>query len=114
MFAKTCQAENETEEICISWLKPNGGNEIDNYIVKWIIIEDNLNHSDTIPYNGMESDNYTIINLQPAKAVKVSIQASNCAGEGDASTKTYATGKSFTFSKIFFVILLLFSMSIFV
>ena len=33
-FAATCEVNDKTAEICISWLKPVGGNEIDNYIVQ--------------------------------------------------------------------------------
>ena len=40
----------------------------------------------------MESSTYTINNLQPAQAVGVSIRAQNNGGEGDVSTKLYATG----------------------
>ena len=94
LFADTCQANNKTDEICISWLKPEGGNKIDNYIVEWTV-ESNLKYSDIIPYNGMDSNNYTIKNLQPAQAVNVSIRANNSAGQGEASTKMCTSGRSF-------------------
>ena len=92
MFAGTCEASTKTEEICLSWSKPEGGNELDNYTVEWIE-KDNLEYSHTIPYNGTESNSYTINNLHPGQAVNVSIRASNCAGVGRASWKIYATGK---------------------
>ena len=93
IFAGTCEVNNKTTKICISWLKHEGGNQIDNYTVQWMI-DENQNYSDSISYNGMESSAYTIKNLQPAQAVSVSIQASNSAGESEAATKMYATGKS--------------------
>ena len=101
IFAGTCKVNDKTTEICISWLKAEGGNQIDNYLIEWMI-DDNLNYSDTIPYNGMESNNYTINNLQPSQAVNVSIRASNSAGESEAATKSYATGKCFYVRCIFF------------
>ena len=101
IFAGTCEVNNKTTEICLSWLKHEGGNLIDNYLVEWMI-DGNLNYSDTISYNGMESSTYTINNLQPAQAVSVSIQASNSAGESEALTKMYATGKSILKYYLFF------------
>ena len=94
-FAGTCQVDNITAEICISWLKPVGGNEIDNYIVRWTMIEDNVEHSEVIPYNGMESNTYTISNIEPAQTVNASIRASNFAGESGTFWQIYATGKFF-------------------
>ena len=104
LFVDTYQADNEADEICISWLKPEGGNEIDNYIVRWIIMEDNLNYSDTIPYNGMDSNTFAIKSHQPAQAVNVSIRASNSAGESEASWKVYITGKFFPFATDIFLL----------
>ena len=89
----TCEANHKTEQICVSWLKPEGGNEIDNYILQWAIIEDNLTYSYAIPFNGMESNNYTIKHLQPGQAVNVSIRANNSAGKGEAFWKLFAAGR---------------------
>ena len=94
MFGSACKANIKTEEMCLSWLKPEGGNEINIYIIEWII-EHTAKHIDTIPYNGMESNNYTIRNLRPAQAVNVSIRASNSAGEGEVSWEKHATGRTF-------------------
>ena len=93
LFTGSCETSIETEEICITWLKPEGGNEIENYIVQWMIVEDNLTYFHIIPYNGVESNNYTINNLQPAQAVNVSIRANNSAGESEASWNIFATGR---------------------
>ena len=93
-FFHACEVNNKTEEICISWLKPEGGNEIDNYIINWIV-EDNLNYSHSIAYYGMESNSYAIKHLQPAQEVNVSIRANNSAGESEASWKPFATGRTF-------------------
>ena len=97
MLVGICEARIKTAEICISWLKPERANEIDNYIVEWMI-EGNMKHSDTIPYNRTESNTYTINNLQPSQVYIISIRAQNNGGEGDVSTKLYATGKSFLLS----------------
>ena len=94
-FAGTCEANNKTAEICVSWLKPVGGNEIDNYIVQWTIIEDNVEHSEVIPFYWMETNTYTISNIEPAQSVNVSIRVINFAGESETSWQVYATGKSF-------------------
>ena len=94
-FAATCEVNNKTAEICVSWLKPVGGNEIDNYIVQWKMVKDHVEHSEVIPYNGMESNTYTISNIEPAQTVNVSIRASNFAGESGTSWQIYATGKYF-------------------
>ena len=90
-FSYNCEVNTETEELCISWLKPEGGYRIDNYIVEWVA-EDNFKHFHAIPFNLTESNNYTVKNLQPAQAVNVSIRANNSAGESEASWKTYVTG----------------------
>ena len=105
-FGGTCEVENKTAKICVSWLKPEGGNEIDNYIVQWTIIEDNVDHFEVIPYNGMESNTYTISNIQPAETVNVSIRVINSAGESGTSWQIYATGKFFL---IIILCLLIFS-----
>ena len=92
MFADPCESNVRTNEICISWFKPVGGNEIDNYIIEWMV-EDELNPAVTIPYNEMESNTYTIRNLRPAQAVNVSIRANNSAGEGETSSELFGTGE---------------------
>ena len=97
IFSSPCEVVYKTEQICISWLKPEGGNEIDNYTLQWIVIEDNLKYSHSITYNGMKSNNYTIKSLQPAHAVNVSLRASNSAGEGKAFSKIYTTGGCFLY-----------------
>ena len=94
-IAGTCEVNNKTAEICVSWLKPVGGNEIDNYIVQWKMVKDHVEHSEVILYNGMESNTYTISNIGPAQTVNVSIRASNFAGESGTSWQIYATGKYF-------------------
>ena len=91
MFADPCKSNVRTNEICISWFKPEGGNEIDNYIIEWIT-ENSSNQFDIIHYDGVESNTYTIRNLRPAQAVNVSIRANNSAGEGEASWKLFKTG----------------------
>ena len=103
IFSVTCEVNDKSAEICISWFKPEGGNEIDYYIVDWMI-EGNMKHSDIILYNGRQSNNYTINNLQPAQVVDVSIRASNSAGESEAAKNYYATGKYFLCPIIFFVL----------
>ena len=90
-FVVTCEADIKTEQICISWLKPEGGNEIYNYIVEWIT-EIFLQYSDTILYNGKESNNYTIKNLPAAQTVIVLLRANNSAGESGPSLHVFATG----------------------
>ena len=91
-FGGICEVDNKTTEVCVSWLKPVGGNEIDNYIVQWKMIVDHVEHSEVIPYNGMESNTYTISDIQPAQSVNVSIRASNFAGESATSRQIYTTG----------------------
>ena len=100
MFSHACEANIKTEEICLSWLKPEGGNELHNYILEWMIIQDNITFFDTIPYNAIESNHYTISNVQPAQAVTVSIRANNSAGEGEASLQIYKTGGLFLCSML--------------
>ena len=95
LFSHDCKVNNKPEELCITWLKPEGGNETDFYLIQWVV-EGKMIYFDSILYSsGMESINYTIKNLQPAQAVVVSIRANNTAGEGKAATKMYATGRFF-------------------
>ena len=107
IFHQDCEARIKTEEICITWLKPEGGNKIDNYIVQWIV-ENNMNYSDTIFYNGMRSKSYILKHLQAGQTVNVSIRANNSAGEGEAFSKIYATSRSFLFPVLLLLILLVF------
>ena len=93
MLSNACKADNKTREICIPWLNFNGGNEIDYYVVTWVIIRDNSTYAHTIPYDGMETNSYTIKNLQPGQAVNVSIRANNSAGESEAFWKVYTTSR---------------------
>ena len=92
----TCEASNKTEEICIFWLKPEGGNEIKNYIVQSIILNDDWTYSHIISYIGMAANAYTK-NLQLGQAVNVSIRANNSAGEGEGLMGLFATGDLFLY-----------------
>ena len=105
MLADTFETRTTSDEIYLVWSKPVGGNEIDHYLVQWTKYAifcavdspcevDNV-HSEVIPYNGMESNTYTISNIEPAQSVNVSIRASNFAGESGTSWQIYATGTFF-------------------
>ena len=90
-----CQVEFKTEEICISWLKPEGGNAIEGYEVVWNIPDISVRGRRFVIYSGEERQNYTIQDLQPGYAVNVEVSARNSAARGGALVRTLETSRFF-------------------
>ena len=97
-FSSTpCNAEDPTHQICVSWMKPPGGDAIDNYTLSWIPAEDrtattlliNVDHNPNLAVQ-----QYVIKNLLPGQVIFVQLSASNAAGTGNSSLCDYRTSKS--------------------
>ena len=97
---QVCNVSDEELQLCVSWDKPDGGNEIKSYIVEWT----KQNAFDT---ESVEKDSYvysyTIENLQPGQKVTVAARARNMAATGRSANISFATSKSSTFKRIFTV-----------
>ena len=89
-----CEADNKTMKLCISWEKPDGGNEIDNYTITWKKQNDSLPKSFIKEHNcSISAYSHTIENLNPGQKVNVTVTASNVASEGKPKHITYAASK---------------------
>jgi len=90
-----CEVKNNSTSICVAWLKPQGGDAIDEYIVKLTSLVDPNNNIDPIQEPHVKNKtiyNMTYNGLQPGESVEVKVTARNSAGSGHSSLKQYATG----------------------
>jgi len=83
-----CDVENNSTSICVVWLKPQGGDAIDEYDVKLTSLVDPNNarepmHEPHVRNKAMY--NLTIDELQPGETVAVTVTAKNSAGIGQLS-----------------------------
>ena len=88
----TCDVN--TTQICISWNKPNGGNEIDNYTLTWtkqnvsmFLTNTTIHNVSTVAYS------YTINDLIPGQKVNFSIRANNIANGSQPAGIKFAARK---------------------
>ena len=86
--------ENSTSQICVSWIKPKGGNAIDNYTLEWSV-HHNVTEEFTIleHIRNMNAYAYTINSLAPGQMVDFAVKARNFAGTGVESSFRHASGK---------------------
>ena len=87
-----CNEIGETTALCIGWKKPQGGQEINEYVLEWqkqssTFIESNSTLHDV----NTDSYEYTISGLQPGERVAVTIKANNNAGASESTVINYAS-----------------------
>ena len=83
-----------SNNICINWKKPNGGDEIKNFILDWMVQSKNITLSHAVPYRSTsEIYTFTIENLLEGEKINISIQSSNSAGLSNEVKLNSATGK---------------------
>ena len=83
-----------TTQICISWNKPNGGNEIDNYTLIWT----KQNDSKLLSFNAIHNVStvaytYTINGLVPGQKVNFSVSVNNVANRSQPAENSAASSK---------------------
>ena len=90
---QNCQVVDNTSQICVNWLKPKGGDEIENYVLRWTsrsrsFVDSSLN----IPHErGENSFQTTIDKFLPGDKIKLNVSAQNSAGFGLPAMSTYYT-----------------------
>ena len=82
-----CKAKAENLRLCITWNKPEGGNEIDSYIIEWTMQNDTMAYLQAL---GSNEYSHTIENLQPGQKVNATVSASNSASTGKAACISYS------------------------
>ena len=78
---KLCGERNETS-LCVSWLKPSGGDAIDNYSLQWSRENSSDVNSTLVEHKSSNNFFYIIKGLSPGERVNASVKARNSAGEG--------------------------------
>ena len=88
---ETCHATINTKQICINWLKPDGGEAINEYVVQWSR-EDGSTDSKTINHvRGQLIYKYMINELLPGEKIVSNIVAKNEAGQGSSLQRSLIT-----------------------
>ena len=83
-----------TTQVCISWNKPNGGNEIDNYTLMWKKQNDPKPLICSTPhYNSTVTYSHTLNDLEPGQKINFSIYANNFAGRSQPVANSFAARK---------------------
>ena len=71
-----------TNQICINWQQPDGGNAIDEYIIKWSRANGSFDFTRLDHVRGQSVYNYTINGLLPGEPIVSNVLAKNDVGEG--------------------------------
>jgi len=98
---KRCDETDSETSLCISWIKPNGGNAIDNYTVEWST-QNSTEDSKIVLHNSSDTFSHTIEKLSAGERVNVTVSARNSAGDG-GSTVLYSASSNYL---IFFQLLI--------
>jgi len=97
---RSCSGEVKTTEICVSWMQPDGGDAVDEYLLNWKSINNLSPQSNAVVdvISSFITYNYTITSVQPGETINVTIAARNSAGSGPPSASaTFTTSKSVCF-----------------
>ena len=77
-----CGERNETS-LCVSWVKPSGGDAIDYYTLKWSRQNSSDVNSILVEHKSSNNFFYIIKGLLPGERVNASVKAGNSAGDGE-------------------------------
>ena len=80
-----------TNQICINWLQPDGGDAIDEYIVEWSRADGSINSTRLNHVRGESVYNYTINGLLPGENISSNVFAKNDAGKGTPLQASHIT-----------------------
>ena len=87
-----CGVTINTNQFCIKWLKPYGGDAIDEYIVEWSTEVGYMNSTKLDHVRGQSIYSYTINGLFFGKNITTNVIAKNVAGKGRSLQRSCNTG----------------------
>ena len=90
-----CDLAIETSQICIAWWKPDGGDAIDEYFVKWLRADGSIHSAKVDHIHEQCVYNYTITGLLPGEKIISYVIAANDAGNGTALQESHITSALF-------------------
>ena len=85
-----CSEEFSSDQICVTWMKPEGGDAIDEYFLIWSSELSPRSTASVIHVPSITVYNYTI-NAQPGETININVRARNFGGDGSISTATFTT-----------------------
>ena len=86
-----CDVAIKTSQVCINWLKPDGGDAIDEYFVEWLRTDGSTYSTRLDHIRGQSVYNYTITGLLPRENITSFVIASNDAGNGTSLQESHIT-----------------------
>ena len=86
-----CDVAIKTSQLCINWLKPDGGDAIDEYFVEWLRADGSTYSTRLDHIRGQSVYNYTITGLLPRENITSFVIASNDAGNGTSLQESHIT-----------------------
>ena len=89
-----CLDETKTHQICVSWAKPNGGNEINEYLLSWTNSENQMFNAKMDHLTFIDSYKHIMRNLQPGETITLNIRAANDEGDGPETTTQLKTSEA--------------------
>ena len=103
-----CGERNKTS-LCVSWMKPYGGDAVDNYTLEWMRQNSSDLESRTMKHDSSNEFFYNIERLMPGEKVNVSVTAKNVVGAGKSATLYSASSNVhlifiLVFPKLMFII----------
>ena len=102
-----CGERNKTS-LCVSCVKPSGGDAVDNYTLEWMKQNSSDLESRTMKHDSSKEFFYVIERLMPGEKVNVSVITKNVAGAGKSAT-LYSTS-----SNVHLISILVFTILIFI
>ena len=89
-----CLDETKTHQICVSWMKPNGGNEINEYLLSWTNSDNEMFNAKMDHLTSTDSYKHIMRNLQPGETITLNIKARNDKGNGSETKAQFRTSES--------------------
>ena len=90
-----CDVAIKSSQICINWLKPDGGDAIDEYFVEWSRADGSINLTKLDHIHKQSVYNYTITGLLPGEKIMSYVIAANDAGNGTSLQQSRITSALF-------------------
>ena len=89
-----CLDETKTHQICVSWVKPNGGNEINEYLLSWANRDNEMFNAKMDHLTSTDSYKHIMRNLQPGETITLNVKATNDEGDGPETKTQFRTSKA--------------------
>ena len=87
----TASLNKSETEVCVKWKKPNGGEAIDYYVIKWKLVNKTAKKRAISSIFGQIFYSYVLTELSPGSNVSVSVNANNSVGEGGKLSSKFTT-----------------------